>query len=66
MLYSPEAARAALKEDLAPVGPARSIHNPIVLVDLARTYTQQGEVKYPMSKDKGLLRRLPHVGYFLA
>jgi len=45
MLYSPEAARAALKEDLAPVDPARSIHNPIVLVDLARTYTQQGEIE---------------------
>jgi hypothetical protein len=37
MLYSPEAARTELKEDLASVDLARSIHNPIVLVDLART-----------------------------
>jgi hypothetical protein len=44
-LNQPEAARAALKEDLASVDPARSIYNPIVLVDLARTYTQQGEIE---------------------
>ena len=45
MLYLPEAARAALKEDLASVDPARSIHNSIVLVDPATTYTQQTEIK---------------------
>jgi len=45
MLYSPEAARAAQKEDLSSVDPARSIHNSIVLVDPAATYTQQREIK---------------------
>jgi hypothetical protein len=40
----PEAAQAALKEDLATMDPARSIHNAIVLIDLARTYIQQGEI----------------------
>ncbi len=44
-LKQPEAARTALKEDLASVDPARSIHNTIVLVDLARTYIQQGEIE---------------------
>ena len=38
-------AQTALKEDLAFIDPARAIHNAIVLVDLARTYTQQGEIE---------------------
>ena len=36
---------AVLKEDLASVDLARSIHNSIVLVDPATTYTQQTEIK---------------------
>ena len=45
LLKQPQAAQEALKEDLAIVDPARSIHNAIVLVDLARTYMQQGEIE---------------------
>jgi hypothetical protein len=30
---------------IASMDPARSIHNAIVLVDLARTYAQQGEIE---------------------
>ena len=45
LLKQPQAAQEALKEDLAIIDPARSIHNAIVLVDLARTYIQQGEIE---------------------
>jgi transcriptional regulator with XRE-family HTH domain len=44
-LKQPEAAQAALTEDIASIDPSRSIHNAIVLVDLARTYIQQGEIE---------------------
>ena len=44
-LGQPEAAQEALKEDLATMNPARTIHKTIVLVDLARTFIQQGEIE---------------------
>jgi transcriptional regulator with XRE-family HTH domain len=44
-LNQPEAAQAVLREDMISMDPARSIHNAIVLVDLARTYIQQGEIE---------------------
>jgi hypothetical protein len=44
-LNHPEAAQAVLREDMVSMDPARSIHNAIVLVDLARTYIQQGEIE---------------------
>lgn len=43
-LKQPTIAQAALHEDLASIDPARRIHHAIVLVDLARTYIQQGEI----------------------
>ncbi|MGI9059532.1 MAG: helix-turn-helix domain-containing protein [Ktedonobacteraceae bacterium] len=44
-LRQPEAAQEALQEDLATMNPARTIHKTITLVDLARTYIQQGEIE---------------------
>lgn len=44
-LNHPEAAQAVLREDMVSMDPARGIHNAIVLVDLARTYIQQGEIE---------------------
>lgn len=39
-LNMPKQAQEALQEDRASMDPTRSIHNAIVLVDLARTYVQ--------------------------
>ncbi|MHB8598867.1 MAG: helix-turn-helix domain-containing protein [Ktedonobacteraceae bacterium] len=44
-LKQPAAAQTALKEEIALLDPSRSIHNAIVLIDLAKTYIQQEEIE---------------------
>lgn len=43
-LNMPAEAQTALHEDMSSIDPTRNIHNAIVLIDLARTYIQQGEI----------------------
>jgi tetratricopeptide (TPR) repeat protein len=60
-LRQPEAAQEAMKEDLASINPARTIHNTIVLVDLARTYIQQEEIEEACRRAHEALNIMVHL-----